>query len=419
MNTIMSNSLKIAIISHALALPVNQNRWKRLAEDKNYEVHLLIPEYWESEWFGKNEKKVFNTREAHHGNFHAHPIPTTSVKNWIRYLFKSIDGKFREINPDLIYIIHGESALIHHQIYLYKKFFAPKAKVIFFSMNAMGIPYQKQKHPIKKMIQKWMWGNIKKNTDAALAHYPGCLESLRSGDYSKPIYLQTQVGVDETLFAPDESIRNEYRKKIGFIEKFVIGYTGRLTIDKGVDDLVDVFIRLSKKRENIALLLVGNGDLREAIEEDIKKHDIEDKVHITGFVDQAEVPKYMNAMDTFVLGSKTMPHWIDTFPLVTVQAQATKVPVIASDSASIPWQLDKSARIFKEGDRGELYEALKSFIDDKELRCEYAALGQKRSHQNFCHGGMTENFKKIVDQVISGEFVYHERDEEYMQWKAF
>jgi len=415
--SVANKSLKIAIISHALVAPVNQNRWKRLAQDKNYEVHLLIPQYWEQTWFG--EKVVYEPKEVHDDNFHVYPMPTTSIKNWGKYFFKSIDGKFREIKPDLIYIIHEESILIHHQIYLYKKLFSPKSKIIFFSMNARGIPYQKSTHPIKKHIHKWMWENIKKNTDAALVHYPGCLDSLRSGDYNKPIYLQTQVGVDETLFAPNECIRDEYRRKINFKDKFVIGYTGRLIVDKGVDDLVDVFIKLSQKYENIALLLVGNGNLKESIKDNLGKYSLQDRVHITGFIDQAEVPNYMNAMDTFVLGSKTMPHWIDTFPLVTVQAQATKVPVIASDSASIPWQLDDSAKIFKEGDREELYQALEEFINNKELRDDYAAKGQNRSHENFCHISMTENFKKIVEQVMSGEFIYHEKDEKYIQWKAY
>jgi glycosyltransferase involved in cell wall biosynthesis len=415
----VSKPLKIAIISHALVTPTNQNRWKRLAEDNNYEVHLLVPKYWETTWFGKNEKKIFNTKEENCCSFHTHPFPTTSVKNWGRYLFKSIDIKFREIKPDLIYIIHEESVWIHHQIYLYKKLFAPNAKIIFFSMNAMGIPYQKQKNYIKKIILKWMWKNIKKNTDAALVHYPGCVDSLRGGDYKKPIYLQTQVGVDETLFSPNKEIREEYRKMIGFEDKFIVGYTGRLTLDKGVDDLVAVFIKLSKRYENIALLLVGNGDLKRTIEEDIKVNNLEDRVNITGFVHQGEVPNYMNAMDTFVLGSKTTPHWVDTFPLVTVQAQATKVPVIASDSASIPWQLGDSARIFQEGDREDLSSAIVEFIENKELRYSYSIKGKKRSHENFCHDGTTENFKKIVDQVMNDKFIYHKKDEDYIQWKAY
>ena len=417
MGTIMNKPLKIAIISHALVQEVIQRRWKKLADDSSFEVHLLVPKYWETEWF--REKVVYEPEEVHSDNFHVHPMPTTNTKRWGSYLFKSIDGKFRTIKPDVIYIIHEEGIRIHHQIYLYKKLFAPKAKVIFFSMNARGIPYQRMAHPVKKHIHKWMWESIKKNTNAALVHYPGCLESLRSGGYNKPIYLQTQVGVDEKLFSLDVSIREEYRQKIGFDDQFVIGYAGRLIIDKGVDDLVEVFIKLAEKYNNVVLLLVGNGELKESIENKVSASNLQDKVHITGFVDHAEVPKYMNAMDTFVLGSKTMPHWLDTFPLVTIQAQAVKVPVIASNSASIPWQLGDSAKIFKEGDREELYEALELFITNKELYDDYASKGQKRSLEYFCHEGMTENFKKIIDQVVNDNFIYHDEDESYVQWKAY
>jgi len=41
----MSKVLKIAIISHALALEPNQKRWRKLAEDKRYKVPLIISNY--------------------------------------------------------------------------------------------------------------------------------------------------------------------------------------------------------------------------------------------------------------------------------------------------------------------------------------------------------------------------------------
>jgi len=403
------NKIKIAIVSHALVVNVNQRRWKRLAEDDKYEVHLLVPKYWESHWFGKDEEVVYEPKEIHDDNFHVHPLATTSVKNWGKYLFKSCDAKFREIRPDLIYIIHEEGIWIHHQIYLYKKFFAPNAKVIFFSMNARGVPD-------KRFYHRWMWNNIKKNTDAALVHYPGCMDSLRDGGYKKPIYLQTQIGVDDTLFKPDSATRKQCRKKLEFENKFVIGYTGRLTVDKGVDDLLSIF---PLDGIDWALLLIGNGDMRQEIEVLIKEKGWEDRVHITGSVDQVEVPKYINAMDCFVLGSKTMPHWLDTFPLVTVQAQACGVPVIASDSASLPWQLADTALFFHEGDRKELKKKVLIYAHNPALKNEYTQKGRDRSLRYFCHGGMTENFKKIVEQVMNKAFIYHQKEEKYTQWKAY
>jgi len=366
-----------------------------------------------------SKKKIISTKKNRYCNFYNQPISTTSIMNWSKYLYISFDANFIKIKPDLIYIIQDESSLIHHQIYLYKKLFAPRAKIIFFSMNARGIPYQLTKDPIKKSIKKYMWNKVISNTDAAIVHYPGCMKSLQQGNYKKPIFLQTQIGVDEHLFAPDKKIRTEYRKKISFTDKFVIGYAGRITSDKGVDDLLFVFIKLIRKYKNIALLLIGNGDLVNFIESNIEKYNIKNSVHITGFVNQDEVPKYMNAIDLFVLCSKTTNHWIDTFPLVTLQAQSIKIPVVASNSGSIPWQLEDTAKIFNESDRSDLYCKIESFIDNYQDRKYYGEKGQRRCHENFSHSSMNINFKKIINQVINDKFIFHEKKEKYKSWKSY
>ena len=413
----MNGKIKILIISHALVSDVNQKRWERLAKDNNYEVNLLIPKYWESNWF--KEKIIYEPKEIRSKDYNIYTLNTTSKSKWTRYFFKSYSLKLNKIKPDLIYIIQEESIWVHHQIYLARKFFAPKAKIIFFSMNALGMTYEKTNNVLFKFILKLMWNNIKRNTEAALVHYPGCMDSLRKGGYNKPIYLQTQIGVDETLFTTSNDVREEYRKKLKYNSKFVIGYSGRLTAAKGVDDLFEVFCRLSKEHEDIALLLVGNGDLKESIEKGVTQLNLQNRVHITGFVDQSEVPKYMNAMDCFVLGSKTTANWIDTFPLVTVQAQACGLPVIASDSGSIPWQLSNTAIFYPEGDRDGLLNSIEKYINNKDVRVKFSLKGQRRSHEYFCHEGMTKNFKVIISQVMGSNYSFHKKNENYNQQKAY
>ncbi len=413
----MNKKIKIVIISHAQIIPESQNRWKKLSMDSKYEVHLIIPKQWIQTWFG--EKKVFRSQDVHKQNFYIHSLATTNKYNWVKYFFKSVDIKFRSIKPDLIYIIQSESSWVHHQIYLYKKLFAPKAKIIFFSMNARGVPYKNEKKIIKRYIKKVMWKNIKRNTNAAIVHYPGCLKSLQDACYSKPVFIQTQIGVNENLFKFDNKIRKKYRKKINFENKFVIGYAGRLIIDKGVDDLIAVFIKLANKNKKIALLLVGNGNIKKKIEQKVRDNNLNDRVHITGFVDQGEVFAYMNAMDCFVLGSKTMPNWTDTFPLVTVQAQAIGLPVLASDSGSLPWQLNHTALFFKEGNRNDMKNKLLQYINSSKIRMKYSDMGHKRTLFYFCNNRMTENFKKIINQIIKEKIIYHKKNESYKQWKAY
>ena len=299
------------------------------------------------------------------GNYILHTFMTTSRHDWGRYFFLTIDMRFREIKPDIIYIVHEESAIIHHQVYRYRDIYAPKAKIIFFSMNALGVPYQPSNNPLKNLVRKLRWSDIKTNTEAALVHFPGCMKSLRDSHYIKPIFLQTQVGVDETLFKYDISLRNTYRKKLKLSNSLVIGFCGRIVAEKGVDDIFKAFVELANKFPEIVLLLVGNGSLAESIKIQSEIKGISDRVHITGYVNQDEVPGYMNSMDIFTLGSKTTANWTDTFPLVTVQAQATKLPVVASTSGSLPWQLADSAILYSESDPYQLSESLRLLINDK------------------------------------------------------
>ena len=405
-----ADKIKIAVISHALVIPSFQSRWKKLAEDDRYDVHLIVPRYWEQTWFG--EKVIYETESKSQDNFHIHALSTIGVSNWTRYLFLSLDMHFKKIDPDIIYIVHEEMILVHQQIYFYKSFFCPNAKIIFFSMHALGVPQE-------KWHQRLRWNNVKRNTDAALVHYPGCLKSLKSAGYEKPIYLQTQVGVDETIFFTSADKRKSMRSTLKFSDKFVIGYTGRLTDAKGVWELFDAFKRLVVQHPNIVLLLVGNGDLKNKIEGDAQSYNLQDRVHITGFVDQDKVPDYMNAMDIFVLGSKTTKTWIDTFPLVTVQAQACQLPVIATKSGSIPWQLANTALYFEERNSADLAEKILMLYSDGYQRDALIDRGYKRSKSLFCITGMSENFKSILNQVLSGQFIFHKDDEQYVQDKAY
>lgn len=408
---------KIVIINHALVIPVFRHRWERLAEQEGYEVHLVIPKYWEQERFA--EKVIYKNEDETRGNYHVHAMETSNISNPGTYRFKGLKSLLKTISPDVIYMIGAEGINLFQQVIWTSKLFVPKARIIFFTMNARGVPYTRSANIINKLYLFMRWKSIERFTDAALVHYPGCLNSLRNGGYKKPVFLQTQVGVDEELFSPNAEERKTIRQRLGFENQFVIGFLGRLVEEKGILDITEAVMKLLKEGKKVVLLCVGNGKLKNELIEIFDKNGYKDKLHITDFVDQSVVPDYLNAMDVLILGSQTTKKWIDTFPLATVQAQAVGIPVIASNSASIPWQLGDSALIYPEKNVEELLLKIETLMNDASLRSEIAAKGRSRSLDFFCHTGMTNNFMKIIDQVLRDEFTYHSPNEEYVQWKAY
>lgn len=372
--------MKLIVISHALCQNFAQKRWRLMAKKYDIEVHLIVPKIWKSIWF--KDEITYSSEATQEDNFFIHPLATTSDNNWGKYFYISLDLLFKKINPDIIYVVHEEMIWVHQQVLLYKRLFAPKAKYVFFSMNAMGVPDE-------KWHQRHLWRSLKKGADAAVCHYTGCEESLKNAGFSGPLLLQTQIGVDEDLFYPNPQSRVNIRKKYNLEDSFVLGFVGRMSFDKGVDTLIKA---LPKDLTNFKLLLVGNGHDRAELELLAKEQGIFDRIIFVGTVNTEEVPDYMNAMDIFCIASKTTPHWIDTFPLVSVQAMSCKVPVIGSNSGAIPWQIKDCGVIFPEGDSNTLNKEILELANNSDKR-------ELTAENCFQHVRNTHCLIPLVDQL--------------------
>ena len=239
------------------------------------------------------------------------------------------------------------------------------------------------------------------NYDAGIVHYPGCLRSLKGLGYAKPVYLQTQIGVDPELYRPDHDDRKLIRSELGLTGRYVIGFAGRVSSDKGIFDLLDA---LPLEDIDWSLLIVGDGADREKFQSIITAKGWEERVRMTGPVPMEEVPRLMRAMDCLVLGSRTLPDWIDTFPNVTVQAMACGTPVIGSDSGAIPFQLEGVGLIFPEGDAAGLREHLVTLGRDPELRKQMGEKSRDECLARFGIQRLNEGFYDIMHQVLTGDY---------------
>jgi N-acetylgalactosamine-N,N'-diacetylbacillosaminyl-diphospho-undecaprenol 4-alpha-N-acetylgalactosaminyltransferase len=113
--------------------------------------------------------------------------------------------------------------------------------------------------------------------------------------------------------------------------KYIIS-VGRLIPLKRNKDLIKAFYELQKKDENLELLFVGDGKLKEELLSYTKELKIDKKVHFIGNVINPFY--YLSKSDLFVLNSE-----VEGFPNVLVEAMACKVPVISSDCKSGPSEI--------------------------------------------------------------------------------
>lgn len=145
-------------------------------------------------------------------------------------------------------------------------------------------------------------------------------------------------GIDTKKFR----FQNNYREEVREIYKIpnnalVIGHVGVFNQQKNHDYLIDIFNAYSKKRENVFLMLVGEGSLKKDIEEKVNRLGLEQKVVFVGGSNKVE--KYLAAIDVIV-----MPSLYEGLPLSLIEAQANGLPCIISDV--ITKEVDKTGLIY-------------------------------------------------------------------------
>ncbi|MBN2860857.1 MAG: glycosyltransferase family 1 protein, partial [Sphaerochaetaceae bacterium] len=142
---------------------------------------------------------------------------------------------------------------------------------------------------------------------------------------SSSSFMVIQNAFDIEKFTYDIEVRNRVLAEFGLAENFVVGHVGRLNIMKNHRFLLKVFAALCEHVPEAKLLLVGEGEERIAIETQIQRLSMEDRVIMTGM--RGDIEALLQAMDIFVF-----PSLAEGLGISLVEAQASGLPCIASDT---------------------------------------------------------------------------------------
>ena len=133
-------------------------------------------------------------------------------------------------------------------------------------------------------------------------------------------------GVDLSIFRFDPVGRKQIRDEFNIDDDTVLlGHIGRFSRQKNHMFLIEVFAQYHRWNKNARLMLVGEGELKNEIEELIKRYHLEDVVIFTGV--RRDIPQILSAMDVFVF-----PSFHEGMPNTVIEAQATGLPVVLADT---------------------------------------------------------------------------------------
>lgn len=178
-----------------------------------------------------------------------------------------------------------------------------------------------------------------------------------------------------------DSYRENIRKKYGISEDaFVFGFVGRITRDKGINELLQATRVFLDKYPEVYLVNLGAEDGIETIEQCNYQWSVKNKnVIYTGMVDNVE--EYLSAMDCYIL-----PSYREGFGMGTIEAEAMEVPVIVTN---IPGPIDAmikdvTGKVIPKKDWESLHNAMvEIYTMTKEERKKMGEEGRKFVVNNF------------------------------------
>ena len=237
--------------------------------------------------------------------FYTSSFPRHFLKN-----FKETKAVFKKKEWDVIHV-HGNAAMYMLPLQLAKKLgykhiimhsHSTKAKNKVFSfihnLNKVFIPmFATQLLACSSKAGKWMFGN-------------------------HPFILSKNV-INVDFYRYDAEIRTKMRESLRVDDKLVIGHVGRFATPKNHEFLLKVFLEAKKKRPDVVLMLIGDGEL---------ETDIKAKANLLGIANsilfmgrKSNIGELLSAMDIFVL-----PSLYEGGPIVLAEAQCNGLPCIVS-----------------------------------------------------------------------------------------
>ena len=364
--------MRVLMLSKACIVGIYQPKLEAIARH-GLDLTVLVPPEW------RDERGVQPLERSYTDGYSLRPIPIRFNGNFHLHHYPSLAREIANVQPQIVHIDEEAYNLATWQALRLAR--RAGAKSLFFTWQNI----------VRRYPPPFSWGErwAHRRADYAIAGTAAAADALRGKGYRGRLAVIPQFGTSETLFTPREDKPQR---------QFTIGYIGRIVPEKGIDILLRAAARVDG---DWRLRVVGGGSARDAMRALAIALNVDERVEFAGQLPSAELPAEYHKLDVLVLPSLTRPNWKEQFGRVLVEAMASGVPIIGSDSGAIPGVIGAAGRIVPEGDAEALARALAQLRDQPRLRRELSEQGRARFLAHFTHARIAAATVAVYREIMA------------------
>ena len=276
---------------------------------------------------------------------------------------------------------------------------ASKCKVPAIVHTVHGAPFHDYQQWVPRTLSRWSEAYVARHCHALVSVADAMADKMAQHAIAPPDrFVTVYSGMEVDKFLEADRYRETLRRELGYDEKhIVIGKVARLFHLKGHEYLIRAAKLLLAQRSDVRFLLVGDGILRQPLQQQIDRAGLSEFFQMVGLVAPPRIPEYLAAMDMVVHTSLR-----EGLARVLPQALLVGRPVVSYD-------IDGAREVVQHGRTGYLLppksvEALTASLarlaENPELRNRMASEGRRLCEQRFRHEVMTERLRDLYLRLL-------------------
>ena len=312
-------------------------------------------------------------------------LPVISIERNKKYFdFKRARQVAKQFEKDNIDIVHFRDNRDLDFLGWVKFFSSRKIKLIYHQAMQLGVSKKDFLHTLRfKRIDAWV---------STLNYMQQQVLSHTNFPEKKLHVIPLGTNINSTSIHSKEEARRLLNLPY---DKFLVGVVGRLDEKKGQLDVIEAIPQLKNSEKDMHVVFVGDKTKNEAdtyvqkLQQTIELNLLQEKVSFLPH--QSNMQQLYGAFDLIIV-----PSWEETFGTVTIEAMASGVPVIGSDTAGTAELLDNEKFLFQPKNSFSLSQTWLEVMNNDELRADWAIHLQHKFQEKYSMHASISAWKELL-----------------------